>query len=345
MLVLGIESSCDDTSVSVVRDGREVLSCKVSSQEEIHQRFGGVVPELASRQHLQNILPVIDAALEEAGQTLDDIDGIAVTSRPGLVGSLVIGISAAKAIAWSRNLPLVGVDHLAAHAYSVQLLPEPLPYPHLCLLVSGGHTLLSIVEGPLTIYHLGTTVDDAAGEAFDKVSKLLGLGYPGGPILSKMAAEGNPTRYQLPRPMMHSGDYDFSFSGLKTAARKTQHDEGDALSLNDFAASVQEAIVDVLVEKSARAIKEFGLKGFTITGGVAANRRLRAKAEERLAPMGVRCVFPDMWLCTDNAAMIAGLGYHLLQTGEHADLTLNAQSSEYLRSKNFELPTHLQPKN
>lgn len=334
--ILGIETSCDETSISIVDDGRKVRSNVVASQAKLHKRFGGVVPEIASRQHTVTVEPCLREALEKADCSLDDIDGIAVTSRPGLIGSLVVGIAAAKAISWSLGIPVVPVDHLAAHCYSVMLLDDAPEYPYLCLLVSGGHTLLYLVHSPLERQVLGSTIDDASGEAFDKVAKMLGLGYPGGPIIGRLAADGDPDAYDLPRPLIHEESFDFSFSGLKTSARRTIEVEGSNLRLHDFAASVEQAIVEVLLVKTMRAADEFGVRHVGIAGGVACNRRLQALAREAFAEQGVNVAIPPPLLCTDNGGMIAGLGFHLYEAGDFADFALDGVSSGAIRRQSRE---------
>lgn len=333
MLLLGIDTSCDDTSCAVVADGQTVLSNVISSQNEYHGQFGGVVPEIASRRHVVSIEAVLREALDRAGCSRGELDGVAVTSCPGLIGSLVVGIAAAKSLAWAYRKPLVEVNHLQAHVYSGRLAAPELPYPHIALVVSGGHTIIYLVRGPLEMEMLGTTVDDAAGEAFDKVAKLLGLGFPGGPILSRLAADGDPQRYELPRPLLHSKDLDFSFSGLKSAARRIQEEEGERLNLHDFAASVQEAIVEVLLAKTFRAVEAARAQALVIAGGVAANPRLRTLAQQKSDRRGIMLSVPPMSLCADNGAMIAGLGYHLLLAGQRAEWSLNGQPTEYLSGK------------
>jgi N6-L-threonylcarbamoyladenine synthase len=334
--LLGIDTSCDDTSVAVVAEGREIRSNVVTSQIDRHREFGGVVPEIASRQHLCALEPAITEALRQAGLTRREVQGFAVTWTPGMIGALVVGISAAKAMAWATGRPLLAVNHLEAHVYALQLEQTPPPYPHVCLLVSGGHTLLLEVGGPLDVRPLGTTLDDAAGEAFDKVAKLFGLGYPGGPVIARLAEQGDSRRYALPRPMLHSGNLDFSFSGLKTAARRLLEQEGrEAIDANDLAASLQEAIVDVLSAKAMQAMKRTGLRRLALAGGVAANERLRVLCRERAAAAGVEVFVPSRALCTDNAAMVAGLAWHLFRQGRHADFSLNGRSSAYLAGDDF----------
>ena len=331
--ILGIESSCDETAASVVAGGREVLSSVIHSQIDEHAEWGGVVPEVASRSHLQKILPVVDSALEQAGMQLGDVDAIAVTTRPGLIGSLLVGVSVAKALAYSRNLPLIGVHHIHAHVYAATMsLPEP-PYPCLALVVSGGHSALYRCEGPLEMEQIATTLDDAAGEAFDKVAHLLGLAYPGGPSVSKLALEGNPKAVAFPRYRAKNGKVGFSFSGLKTAVLYHLRG-GDALAPTpapediehkaDIAASFQEAVVDTLIKQTLKASDETGIDRILVGGGVACNARLREAFAERATAKGRTVHFPPPAHCTDNAVMIAALGWEHLKAGDRADLALDA---------------------
>jgi N6-L-threonylcarbamoyladenine synthase len=328
--VLGLESSCDETAASVVDDGRVVRSDVVASQNEVHARYGGVVPELASRAHILNVVPVVQAALERAGTSLAEIDGIAVTNAPGLVGALLVGLQTAKALAWVTGKPLVGVHHLEGHLTAVFLEPDPPPFPHLALIVSGGHTSLVRVDGPGKISEIGATRDDAAGEAFDKGAKLLGLGYPGGVVVDTLARTGDPRAVEFPRSMT-AGEHgsDFSFSGLKTALlhHVRAHGVPDGQPLADLCASYQGAIVEVLVRKTRQAARKLGIQHVQICGGVAANSGLRAAMNAAGAEDGFRVYVPPAARCTDNAAMIAAAGYHRLVRGERDGLDLDASPS------------------
>ena len=331
MLVLGIETSCDETAAAVVEDGKRILSNIVASQVEVHSRFGGVVPELASRKHIQNIAPVVLESLSRAGITLDDVDGIAVTQGPGLVGSLLIGISAAKALAYTRGIPIVGVSHLEGHIYSNLLEHAELKPPFISLVVSGGHTdLVHVGSGKRQYEKLGQTMDDAAGEAFDKVAKLLGLGYPGGPIIDKLSKEGDPEAIRFPRPVLREHSLNFSFSGLKTAVLNyvlREREAGNAINAADVAASFQAAVVDVLTEKTVRAAQMKNLEVIALAGGVAANSALRRQLTQRCQVLGYKLYYPAAAImCTDNAAMIAGAAHYLLSEGEDYGLSLNADA-------------------
>ena len=325
--VLGIESSCDETAAAIVEDGTRVLSDIVASQHEVHARYGGVVPELASRAHILNVVPVVQAALERAGIPLEDLDGIAVTNAPGLIGGLLVGLQTAKALAWVTELPLVGVHHLEGHLSAVYLEPDPPPLPHLALIVSGGHTSLVRVDDHGVLVELGRTRDDAAGEAFDKGAKLLGLGYPGGAVIDKLARTGDPNAVSFPRSMtLEQHGFDFSFSGLKTALlhHVRAHGVPDGQPLADLCASYQAAIVEVLVRKTRRAAHKLGLHHVQVCGGVAANSGLRAAMTAAGAEDDFRVYIPPPARCTDNAAMIAAAGHYHLIRGERAGLDLDA---------------------
>ena len=311
MLILGIESSCDETGVALVEsDGTSVpvlLSHALHSQVEMHQAYGGVVPELASRDHIRRVLPLAKAVFAEAGRSLDGVDVVAYTRGPGLAGALLVGAGVACALGAALGKPVLGVHHLEGHLLSPFLSADPPEFPFIALLVSGGHTQLMRVDGVGCYEMLGETIDDAAGEAFDKSAKLMGLGYPGGPALSRLAEQGDPLAFKLPRPLLHSGDLDFSFSGLKTAVLTQAKKLGNDLEVRkaDLAASTQAAIVEVLMKKSMTALKQNGLNRLVVAGGVGANRLLREQLNAACAKAGVRVHYPELELCTDNGAMIA----------------------------------------
>jgi len=364
MLILGIETSCDETSVALVEDGTRLLANDVASQVRMHAAFGGVVPELASRAHIQNLVPMVDDCLRRNGLELSNVDALAVTIGPGLIGALLIGVETAKALALAAGKPLIPVHHVAGHLYSPFVVGDdakhrlivldtenastsaavspsgegesatldPLTYPYVGLVVSGGHSSLVLVRSPNQFELLGETMDDAAGEAFDKLAKLLSLGYPGGPRVQHEATQGDPRKYDLPRPMLGRGNtsYDFSFSGLKTAVQKLVKDLGgadtvmqDRQMVADICASFQEAVVEVLLRKAAAALDASGVNQLAIVGGVACNTRLRAALRDYL-PQRIHTAVPPPSLCTDNAAMIAGLAYHQRDVFRGNDLALNA---------------------
>jgi len=328
--ILAIETSCDETACAVIDNGRALLSSVVASQMEIHARYGGVFPEVASRQHVLSITPVVEQALTQSHLTLKDIDAIAVTRGPGLAGSLVVGMNMAKGLAMGAGLPLVGVNHLEGHIYSSWVYeagetipPEP-EFPLMALLVSGGHTELNLMTGHLTYQRLGSTLDDAAGEAFDKTARLLGLPYPGGPSIQKSAEDGDPTRFNFPRAWL-GGTSNFSFSGLKTAVLyevQEMEKKGRVIHVPDFAASFQAAVVDVLFKKTMQAAREHGAQEILVAGGVSANRALR-KAFQSQTEFKVH--IPTLSLCTDNAAMIASAGYHRFALGHISELDMDVQ--------------------
>lgn len=320
MLVLGIESSCDETGVALYDTEAGLLAHQLHSQIAMHAEYGGVVPELASRDHIRRVLPLTQACLSDAGKTLQDIDAIAYTQGPGLAGALLVGASVANALAFALDKPIVGVHHLEGHLLS-PLLANPAPtFPFVALLVSGGHSQLMAVEGVGRYTLLGETVDDAAGEAFDKSAKLLRLGYPGGPALSRLADQGDPTRFTLPRPMLHSGDLDFSFSGLKTAVLNLvkQQSPLDEQTRADICAAFQEAMVEVLSKKCLQALKQTGMNRLVIAGGVGANRQLRAALDDLAKRRRFEVFYPPLSLCTDNGAMIAYAGAQRLKAAQPA---------------------------
>ena len=330
MNFLGIETSCDETAAAVVTDGREIRSNIVASQVELHAKYGGIVPELASRKHVEAINYIVDQSMAEAGMKFDELEAIAVTNRPGLIGALLVGVAAAKSLAYCHNLPLLGINHIEGHIYANFMEDEALPFPHVCLTVSGGHTLLVEVQEGWKYEILGTTQDDAAGEAYDKVAQYLGLGFPGGKIIDDLAKEGDSKAIQFPRPMLDRDNYQFSFSGIKTAVRffvEKAKAAGTLPPIADIAASFQAAVVEVLVGKTIRAAKAKDLKAITLTGGVAANRQLRESMGEAGAEIGVEVYYPPIQLCTDNGAMIAGVAYHKYQEGLRDALDLNAFAS------------------
>jgi N6-L-threonylcarbamoyladenine synthase len=330
MIVLGIESSCDETAAALVKDGREVLSSVVASQVEVHHPYGGVVPELASRKHMEAIVTVVARAMAEAGRERRQIDGIAATRGPGLIGSLLVGFSFAKAYAFALQVPWVGVSHLEGHLNSVFLEPDPPGFPFIALLVSGGHTSLYHVRDHTRADLLGQTRDDAAGEAFDKVAKMLGLGYPGGAVVSALAEAGDSEKILFPRAFLDRDHFDFSFSGLKTAVNRyiQTHPEAAGSAAADIAAGFQAAVVDVLVQKLIAAAEATGCGRVALVGGVAANRRLRAQVRCAARERGLQAHLPSVAYCGDNAAMIAAAGYHHLKQGRADDMGQDVYSRE-----------------
>ena len=325
--ILAIETSCDETSAAVVRNGREVLSNIISSQIDIHKRFGGVVPEVASRKHLENISPVIDEALLSAGVALKDLDAVAATCGPGLVGALLIGLTTAKAIAFSSSLPFIGVNHIEGHIAANYIEHNELEPPFTCLVASGGHSHIVNVIGYTSYEVLGRTRDDAAGEAFDKIARALGLGYPGGPLLDKLAASGNREAIDFPRAFLEEGSYDFSFSGLKSAVLNylnSKRMKNEEVNPADVAASFQEAVTDVLSAKLIKAALDKKSEYAVLAGGVASNSRLRELLKQRGEQAGIKVIYPSPVLCTDNAAMIGCAAYYRYINGSRSDFTLNA---------------------
>ena len=333
MLILGIETSCDETSAAVVKDGREIVSSIILSQDALHRQFGGVVPEIACRAHLESIIGIVNNALSDAKVQLAEIDAIAVVNTPGLIGALLIGVTAAKTLCMALDVPLLAINHLHAHIYANNLEHENIPYPTISLVVSGGHTTLFLSESETKHTPLGWTIDDAAGEAFDKVSKILGLGYPGGPVIDKLARCGNRRAVTFPRAYLEKDSLDFSFSGLKTAVlyhyrgqdaktsgSKTPSDQ----EIADIAASFQEAVVDVLIDKTVLASRMYNVRGIALGGGVAANSRLRQRLQEVSKEIGIPVYCPSPKLCTDNAAMVAGLAYKKYLEGDISLLDVEA---------------------
>jgi len=320
MLILGIDTSCDDTAAAVVEDGHRILSNIVSSQNEIHSKYGGIVPELASRKHIEMIIPVVNEAMNESGVRFDKISAIAVSRGPGLIGSLLVGVCFAKSLAFTRNIPLVAINHLEGHIYSIFLEVNP-GYPFLALVVSGGHTSFYRVDGFGLYSELGRTRDDAAGEAFDKVAKLLGYGYPGGPIIDALAARGDADAIAFPRTFMKES-YDVSFSGLKTAVLNYTKKYPDAKK-EDIAASFQSAVIEILVKRTLDLARLTNVRNIVLSGGVGANSALRRQIKEKTLDNGLRVYLPSLNLCTDNAAMIAAAGYHHFREHNIADYSLN----------------------
>lgn len=327
ILILAIESSCDETAASVVKNGRTILSNVISSQIELHKLYGGVVPEIASRKHIEKINQVIEEALEQAEVTLDDLDAIGVTYGPGLVGALLVGVAEAKAISYAKKLPLVGVHHIEGHVSANYIEHPDLEPPFMCLIVSGGHTHLVIVKDYGEFEILGRTRDDAAGEAFDKVARAIGLGYPGGPKIDKLSKEGNPDAIVFPKAKLENGPYDFSFSGVKSAVLNYINKckmQGEEFDRADLAASFQKAVVDTLVEKAVKAAKEYHMDKLAIAGGVASNNTLRSAMEKACEREGISFYHPSPVFCTDNAAMIGVAAYYEYKKGTRHGLDLNA---------------------
>lgn len=348
MNILGIETSCDETSAAIVEDGKTILSNVVASQVDLHQRFGGVVPEVASRRHIELISVTIQQALDEAGCSFADLDAVAVINRPGLIPALIVGVSAAKAVAWAADLPLIGVHHLEAHIYANFLdygnlssvprndvggTPAPrLDFPVVCLIVSGGHSDIVYMTAHNEYEMIARTVDDAAGEAFDKVARAMGLGYPGGPIIDELAREGNPKAVRFPRARV-GNSLDFSFSGLKTAVVRYIANPDEGVAITDIAASFQQAVVDVLVKNTLKAAEQQGVTHIMLAGGVAANSSLQQQMKERASEMNISVSAPPPKLCTDNAAMVAAAGYYHLIRGERSGLDLDSYASEPLAER------------
>lgn len=337
-LILGIETSCDETAAAIVEDGKKIISNVVASQISIHQKYGGVVPEIASRKHMEYIIPVIDKALEESGKRITDLSAIAVTYGPGLIGSLLVGLSVAKAIAYAQNIPLIGINHLEAHIYANFLEYNEIKPPFVCLIVSGGHTSLVYIRHFGEYELLGQTKDDAAGEVFDKIAKVLGLDYPGGPITEKLAKKGEPSSIKFPRPILNDKSYDFSFSGLKTAVIyyiKESKEENKKIPVSDILASFQQAVIDVLVKKTIKAALKFKTKQIILAGGVAANNSLRREIKEKADLLGIKVFYPSIFLCTDNAAMVASAGYYKFKENIKSSLNLDAVSRLPLERKYY----------
>lgn len=330
MKILGIESSCDETAASVSENGRTILSNVVSTQIEEHKKYGGVVPEIASRRHCENILGVVDKAIADAGCTMDDIDAVAVTYAPGLIGALLVGVSFAKGLAMSTGKPLIPVHHIAGHIAANYIAHPELEPPYLCLVASGGHSLIVKVEDYTKFRVIGRTHDDAAGEAFDKAARVLGLPYPGGVQIDRLAAAGDPNGCKLPHPKVTGGEFDFSFSGLKTAVINTAHNAGQkGIEINkaDLAASFQKTVSEILADTTVRAAKSLGYKTIAAAGGVTANSGVRAKLEAECEKIGAKLYLPPLSLCGDNGAMIACQGYYDYLAGKRADESLNATAT------------------
>lgn len=330
ILILAIETSCDETAAAVVKNGRQVLANIVSSQVDLHRKFGGVVPEIASRKHLEYINPVIEQALATAGVDWSELDAVAATYGPGLVGALLVGLSAAKALAYVLDKPFIGINHIVGHIYANFISHQRITSPVVCLTVSGGHTDLLFFEELGAYRILGSTRDDAAGEAFDKTARLLDIGYPGGPAIEKASKDGKATAINFPRPFLNDDTYDFSFSGLKTAVINYLHhkkQKGEGIIVADVAASFQQAVIDMLIAKILKAVQEFPVKSVILSGGVAANKTLKQQLTEKLARYSLPLYTPDLSLCTDNAAMIGSVAYYRYQQGRFSPLSLNARAN------------------
>lgn len=326
-IILAIETSCDETAVALIDENKKMLANIVASQIKIHQKFGGVVPEIASRHHLEQVNRLITLVLEEANITLADLQAVAVTYGPGLVGALLVGVSTAKALAYSLNVPLIGINHIEGHVYANWIEHDDIEFPFVCLIVSGGHTTLVIMQGHGKYELLGRTQDDAVGEAYDKVARAMGLGYPGGPIIDKLAREGDPKAINFPRAWLGEDSYDFSFSGVKTSVLNYLNRaslKGEEIKKEDVAASFQASVVEVLVEKVIKAAKSRNMKTIALAGGVAANSALRETLQERCAKEGLRLIYPSLEYCTDNGAMIACASYFRYREGKRSDWHLNA---------------------
>ena len=330
ILILAVETSCDETAASVVKNGLELLSNVVASQVELHKKYGGVVPEIASRKHLELINPVIEEALTEAGIGFADLDAVSATYGPGLVGGLLVGLSAAKALAYALEIPFIGVNHITGHIYANFISNKEIKPPVVCLTISGGHTVLLYFEKLGDYQILGATKDDAAGEAFDKIARVLGIGYPGGPVIEKISKSGNPAAVDFPRPLINEENYDFSFSGLKTAVINYLHtskQRGEEIDIADTAASFQQAVIDILVAKVIRAVENNSVNSVILSGGVSANKALRSQLTESLKKYNLPLYTPELKLCTDNAAMIGSVAYFKYLKGEFSPLTLNARAN------------------
>ena len=329
--ILGIESSCDETSASIVKNGTEEIATVISSQIDIHKNYGGVVPEIASRHHVESITIVIEECLNKAGMKIEDIDAIAVTYGPGLIGSLLVGMQAAKTLAYLYNKPLVPVHHIAGHIYANNLV-QPMEFPLIALVVSGGHTDLVLMEEDYSFKRIGGTLDDAIGEAYDKVARVINIPYPGGPLIDKMAFEGEDT-YKLPIPL-DDDSYNFSFSGIKSAVINLVHNEeqrGNKIIKENLACSFQNRVTDILVKKTMKALKEYNVHNLIVAGGVAANKGLRSKLEKECKLENIKLCVPDIKYCTDNAAMIGAAGYYAYKLGRTADLNINSKANDSLK--------------